>query len=125
MGMAEDTDVRLFRLQNGSPVFRHLSAFVQNMTDGDAEARQFDYGLGREPALFIIIDVARDGGDWCDLLQLFDHGPIANVPGVENMIDAFGNVAGPQDRIGRGCRQSLRSEWRSAGSWGGDRLRSE
>ena len=28
-------------------------------------------------------------GDRSDLLQLFDHGPIANVPGVENIIDAF------------------------------------
>ena len=29
------------------------------------------------------------GGDQSDLLQLFDHGPIANIAGVENIIDAF------------------------------------
>ena len=57
------------------------------MTDGDAEARQFDHRLCWEPTLFIIIvDVARDSGDWCDLFQLFDHGPVANVPGMENVI---------------------------------------
>ena len=28
------------------------------------------------------------GGDRRDLLQVFDHGPIANVLGVENVIDA-------------------------------------
>ena len=28
------------------------------------------------------------GGDRSDLLQLFDHGPIANIPGVKNIIDA-------------------------------------
>ena len=28
------------------------------------------------------------GDDRSDLLQLFDHGSIANVPGVENVIDA-------------------------------------
>jgi hypothetical protein len=58
------------------------------MPDGDAAACQFDHGLGRKSALFIIVDVAGDGGDRSDLLQLFDHGPITNIPGVENMIDA-------------------------------------
>jgi hypothetical protein len=86
--MTKDADIRLFALKKGSPFFRHLPAFVQNMTDGDAAAYQIDHGLGRKYALFIIIDVAGDGGDWSNLLQLFDHGPIANVPGVENVIDA-------------------------------------
>ena len=89
MGMTEDTDVRSFTIQNGSSFFRHLSAFVENMTHGNATTCQFNYDLGRESALFIAIDVARDGGDRSDLLQLLDHGPIANVPGVENIIDAF------------------------------------
>ena len=90
MRMPKDADVWLLTIQKGSPVLRELSAFVQNMTDGDAEARQFDHRLCWEPTLFIIIvDVARDGGDRSDLLQLFDHGPIANITGVENIIDAF------------------------------------
>jgi hypothetical protein len=59
------------------------------MTDGDAEARQFDDSLGQKSALFILVDIARDGGDRTDLLQLFDHRPIANITGVENIIDAF------------------------------------
>jgi hypothetical protein len=67
------------------------------MTDGNAAACQFDHGLGRISALFFIIDVARDGGDRSDLLQLFDHGPIANVPGVENVIDA--SEMSPDGRI--------------------------
>ena len=59
------------------------------MTDGDAAACQFDHGLGRKSSLFLIVDVAGDGGDRSDLLQLFDHRLIANIPGVENVIDAF------------------------------------
>ena len=58
------------------------------MTDGDAETGQLNNGLGRKSAL-LIIDVAGNGSDWRDLLQLFDHGPVANIPGVENVIDAF------------------------------------
>ena len=89
MRMTKDTDVWLLAIQKGSPVLRQLSAFIQNMTDGDAVACQFDHDLGRKSALFIIIDVAGDGGDRRDLLQLFNHGSIANVPGVENVIDPF------------------------------------
>jgi hypothetical protein len=87
--VTKDADVWSFAIQKGSSVLRELPAFIQNMTDGDAVACQFDHGLGRKSALFIIVDVAGDGGDRSDLLQLFDHRPIANVPGVEDMIDAF------------------------------------
>ena len=72
----------MFILQERSPLFRHLPAFVQDMTDGDAEACQFDHGLGLKSALRII-DVAGHGSDWRDLLQLLEHGPVVNVPGVE------------------------------------------
>ena len=89
MRMTNDAEVWLVFLEERSSFLRQLPAFVQNMTDGDAAACRFDHGLGRNSALFIIIDIARDGGDRSDLLQLFDHGPIANVPGVENMIDPF------------------------------------
>ena len=85
MRMAKDAEVWLVFLEERSSFFRQLPAFVQNMTDGDAAACQFDHGLGRKSALFIIVDVAGDGGDRSNLLQLFDHGPIANVPGVENV----------------------------------------
>jgi hypothetical protein len=87
--VAKDADVRSFAIQKGSSVLGELSAFIQNMTDGDAETCQFDHGLGRKSTLFIIVDVAKDGGDWRDLLQLFNHGLIADVSGVENVIDAF------------------------------------
>jgi hypothetical protein len=86
--VAKDADVRLFAIQKGSSVLREFPAFIQNMTDDDAAACQFDHGLGRKSALFFIIDVAGDGGDRSDLLQLFNHGLIANIPGVENVIDA-------------------------------------
>jgi hypothetical protein len=89
MRVAKDADVRSFAIQKGSPVFRELPDFIQNMTDGDAVAGQFDHGLRRKSALFIIVDVAGDGGDRRDLLQLFNHGLIADVSGVENVIDAF------------------------------------
>ena len=59
------------------------------MADGDATARQLNYDLGRKPTLFTIVNVTGNDCDWRDLLQLFDHGSIANVPGVEDMIDAF------------------------------------
>jgi hypothetical protein len=87
--VAKDADVRSFAIQKGSSVFREFPAFIQNMTDGDTAACQFDHGLWWKPALFLIVDVAGDGGDWRDLLQLFNHGLIANIPGVENVIDAF------------------------------------
>ena len=66
------------------------------MTDGNAATRQFDHGLGRESAL-VIIDVAQDSGDRSNLLQLFDHGTIANVPGMDNVIDA--SEMSPDGRI--------------------------
>ena len=40
---------------------RHFPAFIQNMTDGDAEACQVDHGLGRKPALVTAIHIAGDG----------------------------------------------------------------
>ena len=88
VGMAKDADVRLDFLEKHSSALCELPAFIQNMTDGDAAACQLDHGFGRTSALAIIVDVARDGGDRSDLLQLFDHGPIANVSGMENVIDA-------------------------------------
>ena len=89
MPVAEDAEVWLVFLEERSSFLRQLPAFVQNMTDGDAAACQFDHDLGWKSALFIIVDVAGDGGDRSDPLQLFDHGPITYVPGVENMIDPF------------------------------------
>jgi hypothetical protein len=89
MRMTKDTEVWLFFLKERSAVFRQLPACIQNMTNSDAAAGQFDHGLGRKSALFIIVNVAGDGGDRSDLLQLFDHGLIANVSGVENVIDPF------------------------------------
>ena len=62
---------------------------MQNMTDGDTMACQFDHGLGLRSPLFKIVDVAGDGGDRSDLLQLFDHRLIADIPGVANVIDPF------------------------------------
>jgi len=55
--MAEDTDVWSFAIQKCSSTLCELSSFIQNMTDGDAAACQFDHGLGRKSTLFIIIDI--------------------------------------------------------------------
>ena len=87
--MTKDAEVWLGFLEERSSALCELPAFIQNMTDGDAAACQFDHGLRLKFALFIIIDVAGDGGDRSDLLQLFEYGLIANVPGVENVIDPF------------------------------------
>ena len=57
MRMTKDAEVWLIFLKERSSFLRQFPAFVQNMTDGDAAACQFD------------------------------HGPIANVPGVENVTD--------------------------------------
>ena len=89
MRVAKDADIGSFAIQKGSSVLRELPAFIQNMTDGDTAACQFDHGLGRKSDLFLIVDVAGDGGDRSDLLQLFDHGLLANIPGVENVVDAL------------------------------------
>ena len=89
MRVTEDTDIGVFTFKICASFFRHLSAFVQNMTDGDAAASQFDHDLGRKSTLLVAIHVAGDGGDRSDPLQLFDHRPIANVSGVDNVIDAF------------------------------------
>ena len=61
MRVAEDADIWMFTFQERPPLFRHLPAFVQNMTDGDAAAGQFDHGLGRKSSRLIIVDVAGDG----------------------------------------------------------------
>ena len=89
VGMAKHADIRLFALKKGSSFLRQLPAFILNMTDGDAAACQFDHGLGRKYALSVIVDIARDGGDRSDLFQLFNHGPIANVSGMKDVIDPF------------------------------------
>jgi hypothetical protein len=50
MRVAEDADVRSFAIQKGLSVFRELSTFVQNMTDCDAAACQFNDSLRRKYA---------------------------------------------------------------------------
>jgi hypothetical protein len=45
MGVTKDAEVWSFAIQEGSAALRQLPAFVQNMTDGDAAACQFDHGL--------------------------------------------------------------------------------
>jgi len=67
------------------------------MTEGNAVACQFDHGLGRKSAMFIIINIAGYGGNRRNLLQLFNHRPIANVPGMEDVIDA--SEMSPDGRI--------------------------
>ena len=88
VGMAKYTDIRLFALKKGSSVLCQLPTFIQNMTDGNADARQLNHGFGWQSALFIFINVAQDGCGRSDLLQFFDHRPVTDVPGVENVIDA-------------------------------------
>jgi len=89
MCVAEDADVGLFSFQKCLPFCVHLPAFVQNVTDGNTATAQSDNPFGRIATASIAIDIAGGGCDRSDLLQLFDHGPTANVPGMQNVIDAF------------------------------------
>ena len=89
MRVTEDADIGVFTFKKCAAFFRHLPAFVQNMTDGDAVASEFEHDLGRKSTLLVAIHVAGNGGDRGNLLQLFDHGAIANVSGVENVINVF------------------------------------
>ena len=41
----KDAEVWRAFLEERSPILRQLPAFIQNMTDGDASAGQFDHGL--------------------------------------------------------------------------------
>ncbi len=43
--MAKDAEVWLVFLEERSSFFRHLPAFIQKMTDGEAAACRFDHGL--------------------------------------------------------------------------------
>ena len=61
MRMTKDADIGLFTFKKWAAFFRHLPAFVHNMTDGDAAACQFDHGLGQKSALFVPIHIAGDG----------------------------------------------------------------
>ena len=49
MGVTEDADIWMFTLQERPPFFRHRSAFVENMTHGNATTCQFNNDLGRNP----------------------------------------------------------------------------
>ena len=88
MRVTKDADIGMFTFKKFAAFFRHLPPFIQNMTNGDAAACQFDHDFGRKSTLLVAIHVAGDGGDRSELLQLFDYRPIANVSGVDNVIDA-------------------------------------
>ena len=77
--MVEDADVWLFFLKECSPFFRHLSAFVENMTHDDATACQFNYGLGRNSVLFVI-----------DASEMSLDGRIEQAVGLGNRSDQNG-----------------------------------
>jgi len=87
--MTKDADVWLLTIQKSPPVFCELSAFIHDMTDGDAEAGQFDHGLWWKPSLFVRIDIAGDGRHGSNGLKLLNDVSLANITGVENMIHVF------------------------------------
>jgi hypothetical protein len=95
--VTEDADIRLFTIQKGSPVSCELPAFIHHMPESNTDSKECHHSFRWKPTLFVPVDVAGDGGDRRDLLQLFDYGPITNVPGVENVIDA--SEMSPDGRI--------------------------
>lgn len=58
MRVTEDTAIRSGTIEKRSSLFGQFSSFKYNMPDGDADTIQLDYGLCRETALFILIDIA-------------------------------------------------------------------
>jgi hypothetical protein len=86
--VTEDADIRLFTIQKGSTVFCELPALIHPMPESNADSKECHHSFRWKPAFLVPIDVAGDGGDRSNLLQLFNHGLIANIPGVENVIDA-------------------------------------
>ena len=95
--VTEDADIRLFTIQKGSTVFCELPTLIYHMAESDADSKECHHSFRWKPTLLVPINVAGDGGDRSDLLQLFNHGLIANIPGVENMIDA--SEVSPDGRI--------------------------
>src|SRR5207249_10562920 len=55
----------------------------------------FKHGLWWIAALLIAIHVARDSGHWREPLQLREHGPVADIACVQDVINA---LKMPQDR---------------------------
>lgn len=97
MCVAEDADIRSLAIQKGQSVLCEPPTFIQNMTDGDAPARQCDDDLRWKPALLVPVDITGNGGDRSDLLQLFNHRSPADIPGMKYVIDA--SEVSPDRRI--------------------------
>jgi len=57
MRVTEDADIGVFTFKTCAVVCRHLPAFVQNMTDGDAAACQFGHDLRRQSTLVEPINI--------------------------------------------------------------------
>jgi hypothetical protein len=78
MRMTKDADIRLDFLEQRSSALCELSAFVQNMTNGDVVACQFDHGLGRRPTLLEPIIMA----SIVVRLNTRCYGTIVNLPSL-------------------------------------------
>ena len=83
MRVAEDADIWMFTFQERLPFFRHLPAFVHNMTDGDAASCQFDHGLWRKSTLLVPIHIAGDRRAGRDGLKLPTTERPPTVTGAE------------------------------------------
>jgi len=88
MCVAKDTDVGVFSIQKASPFACELPAFIHDVTDGDAEAGQFDDRLWWKSTLLKPIDIAGDGRHGSKKLKLLDDESCADITGMNNVIDA-------------------------------------
>ena len=87
MTVAEYTDVGLFLVQ---PLFcfqcQH-PALEQDVADSNRHPGATDHTHTWEPALFKLIDIAGDGNDRSDPLELTDYTEIADITGVQDGCD--------------------------------------
>jgi len=88
MGVAEDADVGPFSLQERAPILSEFPAFVQDVSKRNSTTAQFDHRLGLKAAPLEAIHIPGDGRDGGNLLQFDDHGPVSDIAGVQNVVNA-------------------------------------
>ena len=85
--MAEYTDVGLFFVQPRSCFHCQHPAREQDVADSNRHSGATDHAHAREPALFKLIDIAGDGNDRSDPLELTDYMEVADITGVQDGCD--------------------------------------
>ena len=86
MRMAEDAHFGLNTFEKSAALFRQLPTLIHNMTDGDAEAGQFDHGFWWKATLLVSIDIAGHRRHGSNGLKLLDDQLSTDIAGAERMV---------------------------------------